>query len=699
MADELKTNDLLNRQYPGDSQIKRSGLNNFMSTLFGWRRPKSGGNRPEFLQVDVGNQEKVGQALLQKLAVPNAALSKRLNQLYDSWLMDTEVNDQLFLSRFERCQQLDYMVRNDPYVQRFVNLCADEATQMDEQDTIINIETPDPKMTRDMYELLQQWGVTPTRIRTTIKQLATYGDGYWSNKISDKGVERIIPLRQLDVTDRLEFDPVRALELKKRREGAFGNFASKSHLIGEMLDTMEETSDAADMFDTKLFGFSLQRDFVVPAWCITHFRVDPDGSQFAPFGESPILGALPSFKQTQATITLQSIARVLNFPTQIYSVTTNDSMDEVRQFATVDRVREAYDNIGVAPQMGNSEAFTVNTRIWVPDGLLKVTSISPNIDIKSTDDIKIYQDRTAVAIGLPKSFFSDEWYGLNGGNSGKSLIQQYKPFGRTVYGLQNAFLEGLADLFRIHFAITGQYDFRVPFTLSMKFPVEEDSKNDAKKNSLELTSSVISMIKSAVGLTEEDTLPPDIIRDIIDKYSFLDAADIMKWTRDASFIPRKGSGFEAMGGGEDEGLDLGGGFSGEDEFSDVDLSGVEEPVGSVGELSTLETEPIETAPVEAAPAAAPETELTAESYHRNRMREKVLVENYNRVRDDLYFKALKEHAVSSFRRGNAHVEVKTQVNPSLNPLLEQLERLQRSASTGRLQEAMVRVSVEEDEEE
>lgn len=651
-----------NQPKPQESKIQKSGFNNFMTKLFGFRRSRKG-NDPnsftgsanssiEFIKTDIDSNERVGQALLNQLNSLSTPLSDKSEKIFNYWLNDNTDTFTELANRRQRIDQLSYAVLNDPYIGQTVQLYADEACQLDEQDTVISIETPDPKMTRDMYELLNIWGVTQTRIRSTIENLATYGDAFWANKISTRGVERIIPLQQYQITDRLEFNPVKALEMKKRKEGAFWNFANKNFLINQMLDDLEDTGDFADIFDTKLFGFQIDNDLVVPPWAITHFRVGYDLGQFFPFGTSPIINTLAPFKQTMSTIALQSLARVMSFPITLYKVKTSDAMDEARQFETVNNVREAFDNLGVTPSQGNSEVYTVNTKIWIPDGLVNVEVVKPEIDFGDVEDLKIYQDRAAVSTGIPKSFYTDEWYGF--GNSGKSLTKQYKPFARKVYSIQSAFLNSLSNLFRIHFAITGAYDFRIPFTLGMKFPAveETDDVQNSRSKSLELANNVMAMVKTAIGAAEDESLPPDIVRDIVGKYTFLEPTDIMKWTRDAKYIVPETSNEE--GSGESPSLDMKGfGGSGIEDFSDGEETGME---------SGPETE-------------IPSTEEVQESVRDSlRMRESFLMENYNKKKGDLYFEALRTADVDGFIREGKHIVVCNQVEDSSDLMLETLNK-------------------------
>ena len=672
------------------SAIKQSGFNRFLSTLFGWRKTSSNKSRSsvEFAQVDVGaKDQRVGQALINSAPNLKGPMSQKLEELFNLWLNDNTDKFNELQQRASRINQLEFMYLNDPYVNRTVELYADEATQLDQQDTLIDIETPDLHMTRDMYKLINQWGLTQSRIRETIRQMALFGDAFWANTVTEKGVERVVPLQQYQVTDRVEFNPIKALEMKKRREGFFGSFASNNYLIDQMLQAMEDCNSFSDLFDTKLFGFNIDDDLTVPAWSVTHFRVGADGSQFYPFGTSPILGALAPYKQTQSAVALQSLLRQTSFPITLFKVKTDENMDEAKQFALVNRVREEYDNIGVSQKVGNSEVYTVNTKIWIPDGLLdvEVKKAESSAESADVDDIKLYQDREAVALGIPKSFFGEDgWKSLN--RSGKSLTQQYKPFARKCFSIQSAFLEGLADLFRLHFAITGIYDFRIPFTISMKYPVveEDDDYTSSQKGSLEVAGSVIEFIKGAIGAAEDEPLPADIIRDIIGKYTFLDPADVIKWTRDAKYyvnVGEEGGGASGgFGGGENEGdnnidIDIGGG-EGSGDIGDIDLGGPGEEVDLSPDTGAEAPEETETTNESTSKKWRIENRLreyeNRPMTEAQKLREKQLVESYNSIKRNLYFDSLKECAVNNFvRRGN-HIEVFNTINNHTDSMLNVL---------------------------
>ena len=654
-----------------------AGLNNFLSRLFGWKKSTRGsGNPVDFVTVDLDSSQKVGQALKQALEdqIPNIEsgnLSKHLQGLLDSWLTDTTDTQQELTKRMELIKQIDYAVRTDPYIGQVVKLYADECTQCDLQNQVISIETPDPLMTRRMYELLSTWGVTQNRCHSAIESLAEYGNAFWCNQVSSRGVERIIPLKQHQIKERIEFNPVEVAEKRATKTGSFMNAVSKNYLLNKMVNGLEAGENYCDIFDKKLFGFTMPgvnngQDIILPPWAVTHFRVDGDG-QFSPWGTSLLINTLAPFKQLISTIALQSLARVSSFPITLYNVKTSENTDEARQFSTVNKVRMAYDNIGVSPMVGNSEVYSVNTKLWVPKGLLEVDVKKPEVDVKFTDDMEMYQDRVAVASGLPRAYFEKGWGEY--GDSAKSLIEQYKPFGRRAYTIQSAFLDGISDLFRLHFAISGEYDYRVPFTLSMKFPAEEKSKSklDSQKASVEMANNVVNAVKSAIGAGDDEALPAEVVRDIMSKYAFLDPGDLQKWTKASKRALINKSALDDMD--SDPSLDDMGG----DDLDSGDLGDISDTEGAEGtDSGDLGEAPDITTDIGSADNIPAEPTAESTQTKLERLREKHLVEAYNRNRDDIYFNVLRENNIEGFRRGASHVQVYQTVSGNNDYMLETL---------------------------
>lgn len=560
------------------AQKTRNRFFNLLPNLFGFRKTADKqSNKPvDFVKVDLDSEMRVAQAKMPKIFKTKA--NKNLDELFNAWITDVYDTYQDYVEREKRLAELEFAIYNDPFLSKAVDLYADEASQIDSQDNLINVDCADIRMKQKMEDLLEQWGVTQNRVRGALRNLAWSGDAFWAVKVTPRGVIRINPLDVHQITERLEFDPVQVASRLALNHDMI-TALSKDAKLAMMLDTLDsdENGEFADMFDKKLFGFTVNGDMVVPPWNITHFRLDSDQSEFYPFGKSLFLKALAPFRQAAATMTLQNIARVHSFPVSLYTVNVPPGIDGQQAYALVEEAREQYQNLG---EMGNnSETMSINTTMWLPKDVIELEIVSPNIDIDAIGDLQLYLDRVAVASGIPKGYLAQEWGGF--GNSAISLIEQFKPFARSAFSLQSAFLEGLSNLYRLHFAITGDFDYREPFVLSMKFPNEETSeaKRQARSDSLELSKSVLDTVANVVGAIDEP-LPSEVIQDILTKFSFLDPKDIKRW------IKPNPNATQAAAGSEDTGLEGGGGsFGGGASLGGgggVDLGGDELDVGGAG---------------------------------------------------------------------------------------------------------------------
>lgn len=518
--------------------------------------------------------------------------SERLNVLFETWLKD--ISDINFQDRLKLIQEIDFMEQSDPFVNRATKLTADEATQLDSQDHIISVETPDVKLTEAVYALIRKWGLTQQKIRQTIYSIAKYGDAFWGHKLSEtRGIEAIKLLSVKQIKSRLEFNPIEVINRLSEIQG-YADLVNREARVKQLIDIVNNPTDPDNnipsVFDTKLFGYVLSDDYVLPPWEVTHFRYNAEGSELYPYGRSDLIDCLVPFKLSQSTQTLQAIARTLSFPVSVFKVKTHESMDEVAQFEAVEKVRQEYENLGVTPTTGQSEVYTVNTKMWIPDGLVELEMVKSEVDIDFIGDLEHYDDRVAFSTGVPKGYLDQEFGGF--GVSGVALTEQYKPFARKVYTIQAAFLQGLEDLIRLHFSITKTFDYKSPFILSMRFPAEEmgDDKMNARNASMELAAAVIDTIKLALGADENEELPPAVVKDILGKYTFLSPEDIAKWTNKSNLYWASAAGDlddEGNPKGGDEGGDefevggsfgggSSGGFGSEDETDDTEITDVED---------------------------------------------------------------------------------------------------------------------------
>lgn len=654
------------------SAIASQGFMSRLSSLWGWRRVDKSRATTSFekssgvsvVEVQSGNPAMRQLDAAVGAIFKNLPLSDRLEKLFEAWLKDSTSGYDDLRDRQKRINELQFTYYNDPFISRVVQLAADEATQLDVQDRLISVESADPRMVERIYALFDQWGITQPRVHGACFDLELMGESFWANKVTPNGVEKIIPLQVNNILERLEFNPTKVAEQIRQRSGAITTMVNRDSKVQMLLQAFEEQGDLqdfAEMFETKLFGYVIDDETVVPPWTITHFRLNADHSEFYPYGRPHLLAALAPFKQAASTMTLQSLARIMSFPVTLYKVKTQPGMDEALVWEHVNRVREEYDNVGVSPVAGQSEAYSVNTKIWIPDGLMEVDVKESKTDIDFVGDLEMYIDRIAIASGVPKGYLVQEWGGF--GNSAISLVEQYKPFARHVYTIQSSLLEGIGDLIRLHFAITGEFDYRTPFTLSMRFPAEEmsDEKRSARTASLELATSVMELLSQAMGVEDGEPLPDDVVKDIMAKYTFLDPTDVLKWTKqvgDQVLIQKAlAAAEEGEEGGEEGGLDLGGGGGG-DEF---DFGGGEE-LGAGEELGGEEEGGEELAAEEAARRSAEgkhlrelERQHKRARIHLSEQRLRELRSRYREIKDDIYFEILTKNRITEFNRDKRHV--------------------------------------------
>lgn len=574
------------------SKIINKSFNYRLASLFGWR-PASGKRQDmsdfekstgiKFVRVDIDNPAyRVKQAALGNV-FKKSSLTQKVDKLFNSYLNETSIVYSDIQERQERLSELRFAVTNSPYLSRVCRLAADEATQRDDLNRLISVEAQSVNFSNRCYELFAQWGLTQQRIAATCYEIEEYGEAVWINKVTQNGVEKITPVKTPSLVERLEFSPVHMAEVEEQLQNGENYNKSRKSKIDQLLDLFKNeqklntlNEDFADLYDTKLLGYEFHDNIIAPPWNVTHFRYNADSSEFFPYGTPPLLFCLAPFKRSYSLWTLQGLARAASFPVQLYTVKGTEGVGVQTAFDTVNEVREEYENIGVTPSSNSIEVYTVNTKVWAPDGLLDMKILESKVDYNFVDDINLADDEVAFASGVPRGYLDpskDGW-----GTSGIALTEQFKPFARHVYTIQSCFLEELGNLIRLHFAITGEFDYNTPFVLSMRFPAEEMSqdKRDARTASIDLSKSIVDLIKQVLGIGDEDPLPEDVVSDILSKYSFLDPTDLQRWIRLSSIAKLASNDDEdngGGGGGDDSGgddFDFGGG---EDDTGGDDLGG------------------------------------------------------------------------------------------------------------------------------
>lgn len=679
------------KEQPKSALLNKS-FNYRLSALFGWRpidRKKATTQLEkdsgiQFVKVDVGNQMyRTKQAALGNI-FDNSKLSSTVDHLFNQYLNETAIVYSDIQERQERLSELRFAVTNSPYLSKACRLCADEATMADDQNRILSVESPSVAFVNRCYELFAQWGLTQQRISATCFEIEQYGEAVWANKVTRNGVERIIPLKAPELVERLEFSPMHMAEVEEQLANGTDVNKNRKQKIEKLLAMFKNkdiingmNDDFADMYDTKLLGFEFHDGIIAPPWDVTHFRYNADCSEFFPYGTPPLIFCLGPFKRAYSLWTLQGLARAASFPVQLYTVKGTEGVGVETAFETVNNVREEYENIGVTPSSNSLEVYTVNTKIWAPEGLLDLKILESKVDYNFVDDIQLAEDQVAFAAGVPRGYLdpSKESWGV----SGLALTEQFKPFATHIYTIQSTFLQGIGELIRLHFAITGEFDYNTPFILSMRFPAEEmsDDRRNAKSSSIDLTNSIIELLQSSLGLEDGEALPEDVITDILSKYTFLDPTDIQRWTRLSAIAKAQAEadsensegedggsgddgGFDMGGGGDDGSFDLGGGDDSSDNGGGDDLGGGDDSGGGDMEES-----------IDRKYYLKVKTMLREKEKRKKLLREKRIREAYFSSRQDIYFHWLKENHMTEWQKPDGYWKQHgILVNPLDNRIVE-----------------------------
>ncbi|MCA1807728.1 MAG: hypothetical protein LC687_07765, partial [Actinobacteria bacterium] len=257
------------------SRVASEGFMSRLSSLWGWRKIDPSRATTSFekssgvssVEVQAGNPAMRQLDAQMGSIFKNHPLSDKLEKLFEAWLKDSTHGYDDLRDRQKRISELQFTYYNDPFISRVVQLAADEATQLDVQDRLISVESADPRMVERIYALFDQWGITQPRVHGACFDLELLGESFWANKVTTNGVEKIIPLQVKNILERLEFNPTKVAEQVRQRSGAITTMVNRDTKVQMLLQAFEEQGDIqdfAEMFETKLFGYVIDDETVVP---------------------------------------------------------------------------------------------------------------------------------------------------------------------------------------------------------------------------------------------------------------------------------------------------------------------------------------------------------------------------------------------------------------------------------------------------
>ncbi len=484
---------------------------------------------------DITNQNKVHPGIvdpktgkLKKVKFPDD-----ISKLYDFWLKDNFESASSLKNRTERYSALSYAYYNNTIFSKAVNLYADETVQSDVENDVLTVEAKNKKVKTYIEDFLQKVGIHDSqRLHSIAFNLVLYGDSFWVNSTNlskGEGFTDVTPINVEDIADRIEFNASNMAK-EQRKNNKFMTYVKKDNRLGviyKMLQNTKDNQDYSQFFKSYLFGYWLTDKIYLPPWNVSHFRIFTTINEFAPFGRPIMINCLAPWRQLQAGKNLMALARANNFPIKKFEVTVDENMDQSDMWEIVDEVRSEWHNLGYSET--DKEQFAMGGEVWLPRDLINVDIMESRIDLDAIADIEMLRDDLIMGTDIPKGYLIVDRSSF--GTSGQALLRQHKPFARSIYKIQTAMLEQIAQIIRLQFAITGDFDYEEPFELNMPFPEIEESSDRIriKNDTLRLAKDVLDNLGDAIGLERGEALPPDVVKDIFSQISFLNDDDIMKW--------------------------------------------------------------------------------------------------------------------------------------------------------------------------
>lgn len=452
------------------------------------------------------------------------SLDSYTKQLFNLWRSQVSQVYQ-FEDRLKQYQEIDNTYNNIALLARATNLLADEIPQIDVNDNLLMIQSPNNKLQKELEQFTEKIGLVDYLPATCIN-LVKYGDHFWTPVFSKDGIEELLNVDPYDVIDRIEFTPHEVERSLSNRgvSNIFKSLTTDSKLQGLITSILEE-KDYSSFFRSYLFGFQVG-SYILPPWRCIHLRNFQTNSFFAPFGTPAFIHSLASAKIYEMALGLQMISRQMKFPVDLYKLSFPNAMASTDKMQAAFEFLRQWENSG----LGNtkSENPGVGERKITIKDLFEYEQVVPNIDLGRIDDIELLRDDLIISTGIPRNFLDPN----NGsfGNSGISLTEQFKPFARTVYKYQTIVLRAIKELCFIHLIQSKKFQLNeIDFMLSMPYPESQANNEiiDSQKNQFELANNILDGIKERIG--GEISIPVDVIKDVYKKMLPYNSKETDSW--------------------------------------------------------------------------------------------------------------------------------------------------------------------------
>lgn len=298
------------------------------------------------------------------------------------------------------------------------------------------------------------------------------------------------------------------------------NYSNISYLKEYKVGDFFTIADPEDVLHIYRFGVPLGylhskdkvTDKLLPERSYIHFisdrsnkeYIDENNESYVQFGSSFLEGARTYYKQRQLLDDLLILARLTRssfyrlFSVDVGSASSQDTARMMRELKTAISSKQS---INVSTEVFSSKSSPILTggNVYFPvrngQGAVNVQEVGGEVNVSALADIDMFDDRYFGALKVPKQFLgqADE---MPGGIGDTTLTQLDIRYARTVKRCQRIIKSGLKDLIywfcSIHNILPPTFSIEMPRIIT----AEDTRLSDIQKADIEITSSLIELIKS-----------------------------------------------------------------------------------------------------------------------------------------------------------------------------------------------------------
>lgn len=452
----------------------------------------------------------------------------QIQRLYHFWIT-TYFNVEKYNKRTELWSDMENLYYNDPLIARAVKIKTDEVVQADSNMQPIFVEGDKAQVDYllEFYDNTQLY----SKIWSTAFDINLFGNHAWILGVNgDKGIDEIIQPDIFALTERLEFYPAELeAEIAKTGGSSYKQYFSQDR-VKQLIDAITNKDNITSVHKRYLLGFIIN-NYILPPWRVLHFRNFTTRSPFSPFGVPGFIHSLAPYKQYDAAMTFQVMARAASFPIDKYELNLPNIMDDSEKFSTLLNFIEKLDNLGL--KQAKKEDRSLGDRIFTIKELFDFDQISPDIDIGKIADIDMLRDERIISTGLPRNIVDPNDSGF--GDSGVALIQKWKELARSVFHTQHIILDNITQLSKLQMILTKSFsakDFN--FILSMPFPESQNNSEilDSQKDILDLFVAITDTLSDK--FMGGESLPDDLKKEILMQVMPYDQQRVDNWIKSIS---------------------------------------------------------------------------------------------------------------------------------------------------------------------